>query len=85
MGCCGQKRAAFSTGDQPAPRDEARRQVGRQAPGPVKLRYMGDRPVHVRGTVTGRTYVFASPGAVAEIDPRDRPGLVRTGKFATTP
>ncbi len=81
MGCCGQRRAAASTTPHRARREESRNLPGRQPVATVRLRYLGERPVHVRGTVTGMIYSFVSSGAIVEIDGRDRPGLVRTRQF----
>jgi hypothetical protein len=47
----------------------------------VDVRYVGSRPVYVRGAVTGRRYAFARVGEVLPVDAGDVPGLVRTGLF----
>jgi len=47
----------------------------------VPVRYVGDRPVYVRGTATGRRYSFARIGVIEDVDARDLPGLRRTGLF----
>lgn len=39
------------------------------------FRYTGYTSLTVRGPVTGRTYHFASAGAVLAVDPRDAPSL----------
>ena len=39
------------------------------------FRYTGHTSLTVRGPVTGRTYHFASAGAVLAVDPRDAPSL----------
>lgn len=41
----------------------------------VAFRYTGYTSLTVRGPVTGRTYHFASAGAVLAVDPRDAPSL----------
>jgi hypothetical protein len=49
--------------------------------GDITLRYLKTAPVRVRGLITGRSYEFTAPQLVANIDPRDVPGLLSTGLF----
>ena len=81
MGCCGSRRAAaaqLTATQRPAPV----RPAGSRAAAPiVPVRYLGDRPVYVRGTATGRRYSFARIGVIEDVDARDLPGLRRTGLF----
>ena len=39
------------------------------------FRYAGHTSLTVRGPITGRTYHFATAGAVLPVDPRDAPSL----------
>ena len=50
-------------------------------PGDVAVRYLRAAPVRVRGLVTGRSYEFPGPQAVADVNSRDAPGLINTGQF----
>lgn len=47
----------------------------RPAAAAVAFRYTGSTAVTVVGPASGRTYRFASPGAVEAVDPRDAPSL----------
>ena len=60
--------------------------VAAQAPshGSVRLRYLENSPVRVRGPVTGRHYDFSASGPVQAVDPRDAVPLLRT-RFSTNP
>lgn len=81
MGCCGSRRAAaaqLTARQRPAP---VRPADSRAAAPMVPVRYVGNRPVYVRGTATGRRYSFARTGAVEDVDARDLPRLRRTGLF----
>ena len=81
MGCCGSRRAAaaqLTARQRPA---HVRPADSRATAPTVPVRYVGDRPVYVRGTATGRRYSFARSGVVEDVDVRDLPGLRRTGLF----
>ena len=83
MGCCGEKRAAMrlTPSRSGTGRPPARPQSKAKAP-PVAMRYLGGRPIRVRG-VSGRVYLVpAPPNAPLLVDARDAPGLARTGYFA---
>lgn len=84
MGCCDKKRAfmrqaAVTRPDKPLTR---RLKPGGRA-AEVRLRYLGNRAVRVRGSASGRVYVV--PGRMAGpvlVDSRDVAALVRTGYFS---
>jgi hypothetical protein len=81
MGCCGSRRAAAAqlrAMQRPAP---VRPADSRAAAPIVPVRYLGDRPVYVRGTATGRRYSFARSGVIEDVDARDLPSLRRTRLF----
>ncbi len=42
----------------------------------VRFQYVGQTGLTVTGPITGRRYRFNGPGAAAEVDARDAPGLV---------
>ena len=96
MGCCGQGRAALraaSTAARERP-DLSRAAhapgLAAHAPGlapptvggppAAVVRYLGAKPVRVRGTVSGRLYEFTG-GAQMAVAASDVPALVRTGLF----
>ncbi len=91
MGCCGQKRAAAravargrgdgSTALRPAVSRVAPVAAARGAD--VFVRYLGVRPVRVRGAASGRTYHTSSADPMLAIDARDAAALIRTGLFRT--
>lgn len=75
MGCCGQRRTALVQGrasGQPMP----------ATAGPsVRIEFMQQASVMIRGPATGRHYQF-HPGAQSQqVDPRDAASLVKSGYF----
>ena len=68
MGCCGGKRRSVY-GDA-RPRDAYRRPSSA-----VYFEYVGEKAMTVIGSVSGRRYRFASPGAVVAVDSRDGPAI----------
>lgn len=94
MGCCGQGRAALRAQgatarertDLPraAPPPPAQRHDPSRAsrpPATTVLRYLGDKQVRIRGSVSGLLYEFAG-GEQAPVAASDAPLMVRTGLFA---
>ncbi len=89
MSCCGEKRSGIhpaghgGRGYGPV--------AGRAGPAPRKLQfsvefeYLGNTGLTVQGPVTGRRYRFPRPGAVAEVDLRDRVSLARVPKLRQVP
>lgn len=75
MSCCGQARATLSS----------LRSTGTTKPGRrlarAAVRYLGSRPIHVRGSATGRRYSFSANGEVQSVDAGDVAGIVRTRLF----
>lgn len=47
----------------------------------VRVRYLQHSRILVRGTSTGREYIFSSGQPTQEVDPRDAEHLLRTGFF----
>lgn len=76
MSCCGQARAMLSS-----LRSADTRTAGRQTLARAAVRYVGSRPVHVRGSATGQRYSFTTSGEVQSVDARDVAGIVRTRLF----
>jgi hypothetical protein len=83
MSCCGQQRAALRASFEAAavaaapaspPRLEA----------PVALAHTAGSATVARGGHTGLTYVFGAGRAALEVDGRDAPALVASGRFAIT-
>ena len=85
MGCCGEKRAELygrplvSGAGSGHPSDPP---AGRRLRFSVRFRYAGATGMTVQAPVSGKRYRFDRPGAVVEVDLRDRralaavPGLV---------
>jgi hypothetical protein len=91
VGCCGSKRAAaravaLRRGNGSA---APRRAVSWAAPvaaargADIFVRYLGVRPVRVRGAASGRTYHTSAADPMLAIDARDAAALIRTGLFRT--
>ncbi len=47
----------------------------------VKVRYVGGRPVRVKGAVTGIEYLFSGIERTKFVDPRDAVSLIRNPLF----
>ncbi len=63
-------REQATTASPPAPR-----------PGDIAVRYLRATPVRVRGLITGRSYEFSETQRLAQVDPKDVPGLLSTELF----
>jgi hypothetical protein len=74
--CCGRRRAVAA-----APRRLATTPTDKTGTAPVDLHYLAQRPVQVRGTITGRLYSYSAEDRVRAVDRRDVVGLLRTGLF----
>ena len=74
--CCGRRRAVAAT-----PRRLATTQADATGAASVNLHYLAQRPVQVRGSITGQFYSFSAEDRVQAIDRRDVVGLLRTGLF----
>jgi len=48
----------------------------------VRLEHGGASPLRVRGTSTGRTYLFTAAERVQPVDPNDAPMLLQSGLFS---
>lgn len=91
MACCGGKRRSYP---QPSPRPAVggaglgaqRTSYRRPAAPQIFFEYVGEKAMTVIGSVSGRRYRFASPGAVVAVDGRDStsiaavPGLRRVSR-----
>jgi ABC-type hemin transport system substrate-binding protein len=74
--CCGRRRAVAA-----APHRPASTPADKTGAATVNLHYLAQRPVQVRGSITGRIYSFSAEDRVQAIDRRDVVGLLRTGLF----
>ena len=76
-------RVAASPSNGTAARPSIPGAVAAQAPsyGPVRLRYLENSPVRVRGPVTGRHYDFSASRPIQAVDPSDAVPLLRTRFF----
>lgn len=73
--CCGKSRANFRPATFASPAvGPASVEPGGRFKG-MAFEYTGRTGLTVTGPVTGRTYRFDRPGAVVEVDPRDRPSI----------
>ncbi len=79
MSCCGNKRAAASAALRRATSQVAPVAAARAAD--THVRYLGARPVRVRGAASGRLYHTSSANSMLTIDARDAAALIRTGLF----
>jgi hypothetical protein len=66
--CCGQKRIALKAD-------------GTSPTGTVCLLYSGQFPLHLRGSVTGRTYQFSRVTPVQPVDQRDATSMLQSRVF----
>lgn len=84
MACCGQRRAAFRSAGSRL-RLQAVSPPPPPMPGPqaeeVRLAYLANAAIRVRGTATRRTYAFSSVSPVQSVHPHDADALLRTGLF----
>jgi hypothetical protein len=80
MACCGQTRAQIRTQSSVARQTKNSVNVAsvEQPSAQVKgseFQYIGKTAMTALGLATGRQYRFAYPGAILQVDPRDRPSL----------
>jgi hypothetical protein len=78
MGCCGQKRRQLSrtTAVQPAnPASPRGLNLPAAEPRITAFQYLGKTALVAVGPISGRYYRFQHPGAIVEVDPRDRASL----------
>ena len=92
MGCCGQGRAALRAASTAArersgisraavpAQSHTTPFAGNPPSAAAAIRYLGSKPVRVRGAVSGRAYEF-NRGAEMRVASSDVPGMVRTGLF----
>lgn len=91
MACCGQRRAAAAAAAQ-SPQLSARSNhfsfplpvatPTEPATGKRRLvRYIGARPLSLRGPLSGHVYYFAAADATANVDERDIDAMLRTQLF----
>jgi hypothetical protein len=66
MSCCGKKRQAYRAF---------------LVPRPVRLRFVGDGTVEIKGATTGKSYVASRNAREIDVDPRDASGLLQGGRF----
>jgi hypothetical protein len=71
--CCGQNRTQLRTTKPTPPLTSNRPAAPQEArPVPAKFIYVGTTAMAVRGPVSGLNYRFDTPGAIIEVDLRDR-------------
>lgn len=85
--CCGQRRAALK-------RSGSQLRLGTLGPAPgrppapseedVRLAYLANAAIRVRGSSTQQIYEFSSTEPVQRVHSRDAAGLLRTGLFRRT-
>jgi hypothetical protein len=80
MSCCGQVRQQMRSQAGPAVRADntARAASSEQSlfdQRGAAFQYVGKTAMTAIGLVSGRQYRFASPGAILQVDPRDRASL----------
>ena len=78
MSCCGQQRAALRMQFQ---RSAPAQSVPPVLRAPVALAHAGESATVARGSGTGLTYLFGADGAALEVDARDAPALLASGRF----
>lgn len=78
MGCCGQARAALRGALGTTPRSP-RGALSRHDE--VRVRNVRGESLQVRGTATGRTYVFTPGEPTQSVHPLDAVALLRSGHF----
>lgn len=85
MSCCRSRRTST-----PRPSGRAASGAGTNAPEPpgaaVRLRFLGQETVQIRGTTSGQVYRVTPTEPLLSVDPRDVRVLLRSGLFrAATP
>jgi hypothetical protein len=80
MACCGQTRAQIRIQPSTARQTESPSSVTKVEQPSVqvqgyKFEYIGNTALTALGLTTGRQYRFAHPGAILQVDPRDRASL----------
>jgi hypothetical protein len=79
MACCGQRRQQISRTtpvqrpNNPAPPANVNRAAGSSLT--IRFQYLGKTALTAVGLISGRYYRFSHPGAILEVDPRDRASL----------
>ena len=68
MSCCGQHRSKMNS----RPARENGNELSQKGKSVVLFEYLGNLSLTIRGIVSGKQYVFSEPGAIVEVDPRDR-------------
>lgn len=85
MSCCGQRRAEMRHPTNTPFRQPGLPPVHAVSPvlrAPVALAHTGTSATVARGARTGLTYLFGADGAALEVDERDAPALIASGRFA---
>lgn len=82
MSCCGSKRAQVAGGSLAARTSPSLPQIpSLPATSEVRVRYMGERGLSLRGPASGRVYVFSALGVTRDVDSRDVEALLRMRWF----
>ena len=72
--CCGKMSTRLQTNDQLTTPSQPMRVSARAG---STFQYLGRTAATVVGPVSGAQYRFSGPGSRRQVDPRDRPALVR--------
>jgi hypothetical protein len=81
MGCCDRARRAAPRSATTAPASPDADVSGSRLARPLRLHYLGQPAIEVRGAASGRTYRFDARTRTQSIDPSDVNGLLRTRLF----
>ena len=80
MSCCGHQRAALRDAHRHTASAPAQ-SVPPVLRAPIALAHGGPSATVARGAHTGLTYLFGADGAALEVDARDAPALIASGRF----
>jgi len=75
MSCCGNKRAAYTSGQTSAGASRPRTPVSEKMWTDLHFANTGDTPLMVTGSITGRIYRWAGKGDIQVVDYRDAGAL----------
>jgi hypothetical protein len=80
MACCGQRRRQMTSPPMPVRQANIPAKPGGFAQSPAQhqatiFQYIGKSALTAVGPMSGRQYRFSYPGAIIQVDPRDRAAL----------
>ena len=90
MPCCGNKRAALAANSAYARAQKSLYAPAQSIPkirplletGSIKLKYLGEKSLSLRGPASGQVYTFSKAGQVGVVSINDCSALINTGLFA---